>query len=139
MRVANRTVHMGARARTGPKGVIACIAAYAIALQVALSGFAAISCLTSDRFALPTEICSEHATLQDDGSGPPSHHHGTYLCALACLISACGGAGGALPISVAVKWPVKIASGPPPWSRSLTTFLRPATKTPHSPRAPPAV
>jgi hypothetical protein len=138
VRVANRTGRLGPDARPGLRRVIACIAAYAIALQVALSGFAAISCLTSDNVALPTEICSEHAASQDDSSGPPSHHHGLYPCALACLTSACAGTTGAVPVPVVVKWPARIASEVTPWSKSIATFLRPAARAPHSPRAPPA-
>jgi hypothetical protein len=104
------------------------LAAYAVALQVALSGFGLATLVASDAAAFP--ICSEHAA---DPADAPSHDSWLCQCATACFS---GWSVLSDPPAVAafsgVTLPANLSDCGSPASLGLTA------RTPQIPRAPPA-
>jgi hypothetical protein len=110
------------------------MAAYAVALQISLSGLVAISWLQSLANAPDAAICSEHLS----GTGQAPHDHAICPCGPACTMSGCAVVIGAGATPVTIAWPTGL-----PWLAPARPYLRqgatePSRKTPHAPRAPPA-
>ena len=111
------------------------LVAYAIALQGALSGFVAVSCLTS--FAsTPAESCSKPGAEGRNRSGQGGHH-GICPCGPACVMSTCSAGIGAPLASVAGIAPATARSSPLPRFDLEPAGLRPIGKGAHCPRGPP--
>jgi hypothetical protein len=122
------------RSRRGLRSLIGCFAAYAIAMQVAMSGFLVISCLASGAVA-SSEICAEHASAAGDASG-----HSGYLiclCGPACIMSTCVAMMGTPVISAGIPGPTSDIASPLPGLGFERVSPTPASKGPHCPRAPP--
>jgi hypothetical protein len=120
------------RARRGLRSLIGCFAAYAIAIQVAMSGFLVISCFASGAIA-PNEICAEHGSATGDG------HSGYVVCPCgpACVMSACAAMVATPVASAGILQPTNDIASPLPrfgLEQVSNTLDR---KGPHCPRAPP--
>lgn len=115
--------------------VVGCVAAYAVALQIGFSGLIAISWLQSLAASPDAAICSEH--LSETGQVPGDH--GICPCGPACTMAGCAvvTGGGATP--VAILWPVGRTWLLPARPYQQLGSAKPASETPHAPRAPPAV
>jgi hypothetical protein len=123
------------RSERASRSLMGFLVAYAIALQAALSGFVAVSCLTS--FAsTPTGFCSKSGAEGGDGSGQGGHR-GICPCGPACVMSMCTAGIGAPVASVARIAPTTARSSPLPRFDLEPTGLRPIGKGAHCPRAPP--
>jgi hypothetical protein len=122
------------RSRRGLRSLIGCFAAYAIAMQVAMSGFVVISCFASGAVAA-SEICAEHGSAGGDASGQSG-----YLicpCGPACVMSMCAAIVGAPVTSAGILQPTSdIAPSLPRFGLDRVSPT-PASKGPHCPRAPP--
>jgi hypothetical protein len=117
------------------RGLIGCVTAYVIALQLALSGLAAISSLVSSSLAQAAENCADHVSAGDDASGQPSGHHTTCPCGAACAMSGCAAA---LDTAVAaIAWRVDAGSSLVPRLNPAPVPAKAMAKGPHNPRAPP--
>ena len=122
------------RSRRGLRSLIGCFAAYAIAMQVAMSGFLVISCFASGALA-SSEICAEHGSAGGDGSGQSG-----YLicpCGPACVMSTCAAMVGTPVISAGILGPTSDITSPLPGFGFERVLPPPASKGPHCPRAPP--
>ena len=120
------------RSRQALRSLTACFAAYVIALQMAISGFAVISCVASGAVA-PSEICAEHGSAGGDASGQGGHL--VCPCGPACVMSTCAAMLGTPVVSTAILRP---SSAITPLRFSLQpAFSTPVSKGPHCPRAPP--
>jgi hypothetical protein len=120
--------------RRGLRSLIGCFAAYAIAVQVAMSGFLVISCLASGAVA-SSEICAEHGSAGGDGS-----RQSRYLicpCGPACVMSTCAAMVGTPVISAGILGPTSDIASPLPGFGFEWVSPTPASKGPHCPRAPP--
>jgi hypothetical protein len=116
------------RSRRALRSLIGGFAAYVIALQVAMSGFLVISCVTSAVVAT-SEICAEH------GPGDASGQAAVCPCGPACVMSTCAGMAGTPAVSVAILRPtITIAL---PYFGFEPVSSTPARKGLHCPRAPP--
>lgn len=122
------------RSRRGLRSLIGCFAAYAVAMQVAVSGFLVISCLASGAVA-STEICADHGSAGGDASGQSG-----YLicpCGPACVMSTCAAMLGTPVTSAQIPGPTSdIATPLPPFGLERVSPT-PARKGCHCPRAPP--
>ena len=113
--------------------MVGCLAAYAVALQIAVSGLVAISWLQSLTPLNDAVICSEHPSE----TGHPPSDNGSCPCGPACTMSGCAVIIGSGATSVTIPWPVSQA-----WLLPSRPYLPPsvtksASKAPHAPRAPP--
>jgi hypothetical protein len=120
------------RSRRALRSLIGCFAAYVIALQVAMSGFVVISCLTSVA-AAPIQVCAEHGLTGGDASGQGSHP--VCPCGPACVMSTCATMVGTPVDSAAILKPPSV-SAPPRFALEPVSCTLP-TKGPHCARAPP--
>jgi hypothetical protein len=120
------------RSRRVLRSLIGCFAAYVIALQVAISGFAVISCLAAGAVA-PSEVCTEHGPVGGDASGERGHP--VCPCGPACVMLTCAAMVGPPVDSAAFMRPTKVLA--PPRFGLEPVSSRPASKGPHCPRAPP--
>ena len=122
------------RSRRGLRSLIGCFAAYAIAMQVAMSGFLVVSCLALGAVA-SSEICAEHGSAGGDSSGQSG-----YLicpCGPACVMSTCAAMVAAPVISTGIPEPTSDIASPLPAFGFERVSPTPASKGPHCPRAPP--
>jgi hypothetical protein len=116
------------------RSLIGCFAAYAIAVQMAMSGFLVISCVASGAVA-SSEICAQHGPTGGDGSGESG-----YLicpCGPACVMSTCAAVVGTPVISAGILGPTSDIGSPLPGFGFERVSSAPASKGPHCPRAPP--
>jgi hypothetical protein len=116
------------------RSLIGCFAAYAIAAQVAMSGFLVISCLASGAVA-SSEICAEHGSAGGDGSGQSGYR--ICPCGPACVMSTCAATVGTPVVSVGILGPTSDVASPLPGFDFERVSPTPASKGPHFPRAPP--
>jgi len=117
------------------RSLIGCLAAYAVTLQVAVSGLLAIASLTSAH-PVPTEICSERPSGAGHASGDGGHHF-VYPCGPACLMSTCAAMLGATVAASTLVRPPSTGALPVPRFARQRVSSDPAGKGPHCPRAPP--
>jgi len=116
------------------RALISGFAAYVIALQLGLSGFIAVSQISSAS-AQAGVICTEHAfSTLDDISGPASDHRAICPCGPACAMFGCMVAIGATLISMSLG--VAVSNVLPCVSQCGAAPWDPAAG-PHSARAPP--
>ncbi len=118
------------------RGLIGLVAAYAVALQLALSGFLLVSQTAANAVGAGS-ICTEHATT-GGMSDPPADPHAICPCGPACTMAGCSPLlVGPLAVMAAVLWGV--AAGPLQMVRPPEPPLPivNAAAGPHSPRAPP--
>jgi hypothetical protein len=117
------------------RALIGGFAAYVIALQLTLSGFIAVSQISSA--AAQTAICTEHAFLTlDDVSGQPSDHRTICPCGPACAMFGCMVAIGAKPSRPSLSLGVAVSNALP-WVSLRIAAPWNAAAGPHSARAPP--
>jgi hypothetical protein len=118
------------RSRRALRSLIGCFAAYVIALQVAMSGFVVISCVTSVAVAA-SEICAEHGPAGGNASGQAA----VCPCGPACVMSTCASMPGTPVVSVAILRPTSTLA--PAYVGFESVSSAPARKGPHCARAPP--
>jgi len=115
--------------------LVAGLAAYAIALQAALSGLG-LSTLVASANAPALPICSEHATDPADAPSRPANDPWLCPCAATCMTTGCSALSDAPAIAAlapGVVLPVALSRCGSPAIPRLTA------RGPQIPRAPPTI
>jgi len=118
------------------RGLIGLAAAYAVALQLALSGFLVVSQAAS-AVAAADVICTEHAAAAGDASGQPSGHHAICPCGPACAMSGSLAVLGGAIAGRTIAWLAVAGLPHAPRTGQFVSVYPHAAAGPHSPRAPP--
>jgi hypothetical protein len=115
-----------------------CIAAYAIALQMAFSGLIVTAHMVADASEL-SPICRS-AVETGRGEGQPPHQDTLCPCGPACTMAGCGVAVGNSSPASAIVWRLSATRQPGRQQPGLCTLpRRDMAGRPQNPRAPPVI
>ena len=120
------------------RGFVSCVALYAIALELVLSGFIVVSTMASASAGSSAEICVTAAPGSHHASSDGVGHHAMCRCGPACTMSACAAVMAAAAASAAI-FRLTAGGSSPPCPPQTAGLARAMAAGPHSPRAPPAI